>query len=237
MRGFKSHLLLHFLGELIMLTYYDDSPTVTAVENGANNTLGSVKMSTMDSTADCVKVLNYVIGQGNWKRVAKKDFSTGYYYSTPIRTFEDKTSGKVVSIQWHEGEEYGDIGNAWIYDFDLRLVKDEIEQVKDFCNKHYVDPDGGTIYYDPAKKRVLLSASDGFFIYTDDSSKSAQVKIDAIDYWEYNKDWTVDPNKHIDLRLTFLTEALYIDESALEPQHGFIQLGGYKSLSDCNAEY
>lgn len=222
------------------MIYYDDSPTYQATENNPNpngNTLGFVPISQLESTADCVKVLNHVIGQGQWKRVAKKGFQRGCYRPLPIRSFEDKNTNRVVSIQYHEPDQYGEMGKAWVYDFDLRAVQNEINQIADFCDKHYVCPDGGTILYDPVQKRVQISASDSFFIYTKDRANKAQVKIDAINYYEYENDWMVDPNKHIDVALPFVTEAFHVDEATVGEKHGFITIGEYQAFYNIGVDY
>ena len=227
-----------------MLQYVSDSPIYEAMYQAignsdkpiVGNTLGLVPTSKLDTTADCVAVINHVVGQGNWKRVAKKEFNRGYR-SFPVRSFEDKNTNKVVSIQWHEPENYKDIGNAWVYDFDLRAVQNEIDQVADYCDTHYVCPDGGLVFYNPKSKQLVIMGSDSFFIYTDDRTKTSQVKIDAINYYEYEKDWMLDPKKHIDYTLTFLSEALYIDESTPNPAHGCIEIGQYKAFYDIGVSY
>lgn len=191
------------------------------------DTLGFLHVPTLDTTADCVKVLQTVIGMGNWKRVFKKKYMDKEY-----RSFEDKNTNKIVTIYLGEDPDTWK-PCAWVLDCDLRQHTSEIDQILAFCHKHYFEMDMGDYYYNPKTKIVFINSSDcGFFWTPDTSNKTlSQQELDDAQKKDLEENYLNYPNRMVNVALPFLNNALIGDEFSPDAFHGYIHIGDAKDIN------
>jgi hypothetical protein len=205
--------------------YFTDLPWVAEIEakesldeNYIGNLLAKVKCDSLETTEDCVEIIEKTLGKGNWKRVLKDCYGERFF-AVVYRTFVNKDNGKAVTI-YLDNEGY-DCLYACLLDFDLRLYQDAIEKIVKFC-KHYIGYDYGGIYFNPIKKSVFLKLSDGFISWIEnpkDKNEIEKLKNDSAD-----ASWTEDINK-TPLILDEVDECSFGDEFSPSSIYGFIYIG------------
>ena len=184
-------------------------------------------------TEDIRKVLVEIAGtnEAAWKRAWRKNYQIDEFDNTvTYRVFENKVSGRFVTVLI-----YG--GDAWLFDFNLKDYKDEIDKVNKHALKHFLGVDYTHIYYNPFEKIVWMPMSDGGSFSVDDVSKFMK---DLKDKPDDKREDAVDKalekfilKKHApETGLDFVKDTLYSDEFSPPLELCFLPVGYYGSYED-----
>jgi hypothetical protein len=197
-------------------------------EDLIGDSLGFVETN-ISTTAEAVEACNTICGKGKWKRRWKKTISQGYgqYH---YRVMEDTESGKFVTVVsstygYHQDPSY-------IFEGNLKDHWDTIEKVLEYSIKHYVEIDGGDIFYNPFTKSVFYSFSDCFAFYVEDSSNKKEVEKAAELAEEDPYDWIEDTDKQVQTHVDGLGKVFYGDEWSPDIVNAYLPIGALTQYED-----
>lgn len=116
----------------------------------------------VESTSDCVELLNKEIDISKWKRKVKFNLKANYGDSNIVRVFEgDDRKVSIVSL--------ADGGTA-LYDLDLSDLRETIQDIQHVA-KNYHTCDYGEIFLNPFTMSIWFVGGDGGIGYSTKSPK------------------------------------------------------------------
>lgn len=115
----------------------------------------------VDSTSECVELLNKEIGNSNWKRKVKFNLKGNFGDTNVVRVFEGDKTVSMVSL--------ADGGTA-LYDLDLSELRPVIKDIQDVA-KNYHTCDYGDIFLNPFTMSIWFVGGDGGIGYSTKSPK------------------------------------------------------------------
>jgi hypothetical protein len=125
-----------------------------------------IEINDVETTADCVEVLNEHVRKSKWKRKTKFNIKDRLGDPNVVRVFSDGVD--TLSIIQNEN-------GAYLVNFDIDLIRPLIERIQIAAKKIYTF-DYGEIFLNPWDMKVWIVGGDGGIIKSD-LPKSAIAKM------------------------------------------------------------